>query len=60
MEPRENQKGGFAKFMNKVYQIIILNIITFFTIIIGLGIFSLLPALVTLVAMLKNADDDTI
>lgn len=60
MQSGENKKGGFARFMNKVYQIIILNIITFFTIIIGLGIFSLLPALVSLLAMLKNADDDTI
>lgn len=60
MGEKENKKGSFARLMNKVYQIIILNIITFFTIIIGLGIFSLLPALVSLLAMLKNADDDTI
>lgn len=59
MEEQPKPKKSFASFMNKVYQIIILNIITFITIVLGLGIFSLFPALVSLLAMLKNGNDET-
>ncbi len=59
MEEQPKPKKSFASFMNKVYQIIILNIITFITIVLGLGIFSLFPALVSLLAMLRNSNDET-
>ena len=56
----ENSKKGFSKTINFIYRLTILNIITFITIVLGLGIFSFLPALVSLVVLLQYPEEDTI
>ena len=57
---KENSKKGFSKTINFIYRLIILNIITFITIVLGLGIFSFLPALVSLIVLLQYPEEDTI
>ena len=57
---KENSKRGFSKIINFIYRLTILNIITFLTIVLGLGIFSFLPALVSLVVLLQYPEEDTI
>ncbi len=49
----------FYKLMEKIYQLIILNLLTILTIFLGLGIFSLLPSLVSLVTVIKSYKKDT-
>lgn len=56
----ENSKKGFSKIINFIYRLTILNIITFITIVLGLGIFSFLPALVSLVVLLQYPEEDTL
>ena len=56
----ENSKKGFSKTINFIYRLTILNIITFITIVLGLGIFSFLPALISLVVLLQYPEEDTI
>lgn len=48
----------FYKLMEKIYQLIILNLLTVLTIVLGLGIFTLLPSLVSLVTVLKSYKND--
>ena len=57
---KENSKKGFSKTINFIYRLTILNIITFITIVLGLGIFSFLPALVSLIVLLQYPEEDTI
>lgn len=57
---KENSKKGFYKTINFIYRLTILNIITFITIVLGLGIFSFLPALVSLIVLLQYPEEDTI
>ena len=57
---KENSKKGFSKAINFIYRLTILNIITFITIVLGLGIFSFLPALVSLIVLLQYPEEDTI
>ena len=57
---KENSKKGFSKIINFIYRLTILNIITFITIVLGLGIFSFLPALVSLVVLLQYPEEDTL
>lgn len=48
----------FYKTMEKIYQLIMLNLLTILTIILGLGVFTLLPALVSLVTVIKSYKKD--
>ncbi len=52
-----NEKSLLIKVVNKIYQLIILNIITLFSITLGLGIFSLIPSLVSMVSIIKMEED---
>lgn len=47
--------SGFFRFCEKLYQLIILNLLTVLMIILGLGIFSLLPALASLILIIKSS-----
>lgn len=48
----------FYKLMEKVYQLILLNLLTVLTIVLGLGVFTLLPSLVSLVTVIKSYKND--
>lgn len=44
----------FYKTCEKIYQLVVLNMLTFIVIIAGLGVFTLFPAIVSLIVMLKS------
>lgn len=48
----------FYRFCDRLYQLIILNVLTILLIILGLGIFSLLPALTSLILIIKSSTKD--
>lgn len=48
----------FYKLMEKIYQLIILNLLTILTIVLGLGVFTFLPSLVSLVTVIKSYKND--